>query len=105
MKNPRKHRCCSRLAMRASDRENFFPTQEFIMKNLWQRAERNALVEHMLEFHIATRDCVADHHKIGATQSRVAMRLRCRPPQDRGAASDFVPRTAARGGYQAKLRN
>ncbi len=51
--------------MRASDRENFFPTQEFVVKNLRQRTKRNAFVEHMLEFRVASRNRISYDDQVG----------------------------------------
>ena len=65
IENPRKHGCSSGLAVCTSDHENFFSTQEFIVKNLRQRAERDALIKHIFEFYVATRDRIADHNQVG----------------------------------------
>src|SRR5258708_23788144 len=50
MKNPRHHRGRRGLAMRSPHHHHFLPPHEFLMQQLRQRAERNALVEHLLEF-------------------------------------------------------
>src|SRR4030088_2994693 len=59
MKNPCKHGSRRGLAMSACDHEHFFAAQKLIVKNLWQRTKRDAMVEHMFQFHIAARDSIA----------------------------------------------
>src|SRR5215471_11344796 len=65
VEDPRQHRRCRRLAMRSGHDQDFFSAEEFIVQQLWQRAERNALVEDMLEFRIAARDRVAYDNQVG----------------------------------------
>ena len=77
------------------------PTQKFVVQDLRQRAERNALVENALQFDIAARNCIAHDHQIGPRiQILLGKRLRHRNSQrsrkvDIGgyaAASDPVTR-------------
>ena len=51
--------------MRSGDDQDFFAAQEFVVQNLRQRAERNALVEDVLQFDVAARDGVADDDQVG----------------------------------------
>ena len=51
--------------MGSSYDKNFLATQKFIVKQLRQRAKRDALVQNILEFAVAARDGVANHYQIG----------------------------------------
>ena len=50
--------------MCSGDDEHFFTDEEFVVQQLRQGAKLKALIEHMLEFHVAPGDCIADHHEI-----------------------------------------
>ena len=50
--------------MRPRDHNDLFAAQKFIVQQLRQRAERNPLVENMLQLNIAARNCIADDHQI-----------------------------------------
>src|SRR5260370_25755291 len=77
LEDPSQHRSRSRLAMRSGYDENLFADQELIVQNLRQRAERNALVKHALQFDIAARKRVPHDHEIGTRiEVRLSKRLR-----------------------------
>src|SRR6185312_2569778 len=63
-KNPGEHGRRRSLAVGAGYDQYFFAAQKFIVQKLWQRAKRDALIEHMFEFNIAARDRVAHNHEI-----------------------------------------
>src|SRR3954471_7595319 len=65
MKKTGQHRCGRRLAVSSGDDQNFPTDKEFIVQELGQRTERNALVEQMLEFDVAARHGIADNDKTG----------------------------------------
>ncbi len=46
--------------------QNFLATQEFIVQDLRQRAKRNALVKHMLQFDVASRNGVSYNDDVRA---------------------------------------
>src|SRR4029077_16816807 len=61
---PGKHRRRGGLAVGTGDYENFFAAQEFLVEQLRERTEVEAVIEHMLKLDIAARDSVADDHKV-----------------------------------------
>ena len=65
VENPGEHGGGCRFAMRSSYYKNFLAAKEFVVKQLRQRAKRDALVENILEFAVAARDGVANHHQFG----------------------------------------
>ncbi len=65
VKDPGEHRSCRRLAVRSGDDQYFFAAKEFVVQQLRQRAERDALVEDVLEFDVAARDGIADDDQVG----------------------------------------
>jgi hypothetical protein len=62
--DPGKHGGGGGFAMRAGNHENFFAKQKFVMQNLRQRAEGDALVEHAFQFRIAARNRIADNDEV-----------------------------------------
>jgi len=66
VENPGKHGCGGRLPMSSGDDQHFFAPQEFVVEQLRQRTEWDALVEQVLEFDIAARHSIADHNEIRA---------------------------------------
>src|SRR5579872_3006206 len=64
VKNPSQHGRRGSLAVRARDHQHFFPAQKLLVKNLWQRTEGDALIEHLFQFHITARDGIADNHQV-----------------------------------------
>ena len=65
VKDPGQHGCRRGLAVSSGDDQHFLAAQEFVVQQLRQRAERNALVEHVFEFDIAAGHGIADHDQIG----------------------------------------
>src|SRR5579862_1227529 len=63
---PGQHWGCCGLAVCSGYDEDVLPAKEFIVEQLRQGAEWNALVEDVFEFDIAARHSVADHDHVGA---------------------------------------
>ena len=78
VEDPRQHRCCRGLAVGSSNDQHFFTYEEFVVQQLRQRTERNALIEDVFQFHVA----------------RVT--LHCRPQRGPAAARDSWRQKAAR---------
>jgi hypothetical protein len=72
LEDPSKHRGCRRLAVGTGHYEHVFADEELIVQNLWQRTERNALVENQFEFDVAARERVANNNQI---RPRIQVRL------------------------------
>ena len=51
--------------MSSGDDQHFLAAQKFVVQQLRQRTERNALVEDVFEFDIAARHGIADDDQIG----------------------------------------
>jgi len=66
LKNPREHRSSRRLAVRAGHHDGLACPQKQIGQRFRQRAKKNALVQHVLQFHVASGDGIAHHHPIRA---------------------------------------
>src|SRR5260370_29625103 len=66
MEDPGEHGSGRGLAVSSGDGQHFFAAQEFVMQQLGQRAEIDALVEHVLQFYVAAGHGIADHDQIGA---------------------------------------
>ena len=64
VKNPRQHRGRRGLSVRSRHHQHLLVAQEFLMQQLRQRAEGNALVERLLHFDIPPRNRIADHNQI-----------------------------------------
>ena len=50
--------------MSSGDDQHLFSAQEFVVKQLRQRAKRNSLIEEVLQFNVSSRHRIADHHQI-----------------------------------------
>ena len=66
VENPRQHRRGCGLAVSSGHDQHFFADEEFVVQQLRQRTEGDALVEEVLEFDVAARHGVADDDQIGA---------------------------------------
>jgi hypothetical protein len=66
VKDPREHGSGGRFAVGPGDNKNFFAAEEFVMEQLRQRAEWQAVIQNVFEFDVAARDGVADDDKIGS---------------------------------------
>src|SRR5439155_22189841 len=56
VKDPRQHRSGRGLAMSSGDDQHFLGPKKFIVQQLRHRAERNALIEQLLQLHVPPRD-------------------------------------------------
>src|SRR5882762_6323228 len=64
LEDPGQHRRRGGLAMRSGNEQHLLPAQKFVMQDLRQRTEWNALVEYVLQFNVAARDRVPHHHQV-----------------------------------------
>src|SRR5271165_2873663 len=62
---PCQHGGCRGLAMSSGHDQHFLAAKKFVVQQLRQGAERDALVEDVLEFDVAPRHGVADHDQVG----------------------------------------
>ena len=65
MKDPGQHGSCRGLAVGSGDDQHFLAAKKFVVQQLRQGTEWDALVENVLEFDIAARHGVADDDQVG----------------------------------------
>ena len=65
VEDPRQHGGRRGLAVSSGDDQHFFAAQEFVVQQLRKRAERDALVEDVLQFYVAAGHGIADDDQVG----------------------------------------
>ncbi len=95
LEDPRQHRCRGRLAVRSGNHQYVFADQKFIVQNLRQRAERNALIKQPLQFNVAARNRIADDNQIGRRRQisfrRTAAAAECLKTPEMSTSADKPP--------------
>ena len=81
--------------MRSRDDQDFFVSQEFVVQQLWQRAEWDSLIENMLQFDVAAGHGIADNNQVRARFEILGVERLC----DRNVqAAEEVGHRRVRGG-------
>ena len=68
--------------MRSGNDQHLFAFEEFVMQQLRKRAERDSLVEHVFQFHVAAGNRIPDHDQLRPGLKILGIEgLRYRDPQ------------------------